>query len=224
MLELTAPVLFMAGVAGSPHCALMCAPLQSLALRGPTPLPRALLLLHGGRVLGYGLFGAMAGALGARSLSLLPATTGGQALQLAAAAVLLGTGLLQWRTTTLRCAAHRAPPAASVRHRGAPSPRMLLRGLAWSTLPCAMVYALLVLAALSGGAGTGALLLLAYGLGTIPLLAISARVFGRLQPLASPAGRRAGAVLLMLLALASAAAALLHGGSALPLWCRSLPG
>ncbi|HEX4894735.1 MAG TPA: sulfite exporter TauE/SafE family protein [Solimonas sp.] len=222
MLELTAPVLFMAGVAGSPHCALMCAPLQTLALRGPIPFPRALLLLHGGRVLGYGLLGTAAGALGARGLSLLPATSAGQALQLAAAAVLLGTGLLQWRTTTVRCLAHRAPPPVPAHHQGATSPRMLMRGLAWSTLPCAMVYALLVLAALSGGAGTGALLLLAYGLGTVPLLAISARVFGRLQPLASPAGRRAGAALLMLLALASAAATLRHGGSVLPLWCRAL--
>lgn len=226
MLELTAPALFVAGLAGSPHCALMCAPLQALALQGTAPVPpaRAILLLHGGRVFGYGMIGAAAGALGARSMAWLPEGTGDGWVQLVAASALLGAGLLQWQSPSVPCRPHARPAPGRARWRGPASLQLMLRGLGWALMPCALLYALLLLAALSGGRATGAALLVAYGLGTVPLLAISGRVFGRLTHAVGEPGRRWSASLMMLLALASAATVLGHHASGPGSWCRSLAG
>ena len=52
-------------------------------------------------------------------------------------------------------------------------PRALLLGALWGWLPCGLVYSVLVTALASGTAQSGALLMLAFGLGTLPnLLAI----------------------------------------------------
>lgn len=52
-------------------------------------------------------------------------------------------------------------------------PRALLIGVLWGWLPCGLVYSVLVTALASGTAQSGALVMLAFGLGTLPnLLAI----------------------------------------------------
>ncbi|HEY3532205.1 MAG TPA: sulfite exporter TauE/SafE family protein, partial [Casimicrobiaceae bacterium] len=43
-------------------------------------------------------------------------------------------------------------------------------GLAWGLMPCALVYTVLPLALLAGGPAQGALVMLAFGLGTLPNL------------------------------------------------------
>jgi sulfite exporter TauE/SafE len=48
--------------------------------------------------------------------------------------------------------------------------RMLAAGALWGWLPCGMVYSVLVTAMLSGSATAGALVMLAFGLGTLPML------------------------------------------------------
>jgi sulfite exporter TauE/SafE len=48
--------------------------------------------------------------------------------------------------------------------------RMLAAGVLWGWLPCGMVYSVLVTAMLSGSAAGGALVMLAFGLGTLPML------------------------------------------------------
>jgi sulfite exporter TauE/SafE len=48
--------------------------------------------------------------------------------------------------------------------------RMFLAGALWGWLPCAMVYSVLVTAMLSGSAGRGAAVMLAFGLGTLPMM------------------------------------------------------
>ena len=71
--ELSIPAMLLAGLALSPHCALMCGPVQTLQLRGAPASISPLLWLHLGRVLGYALMGAAAGYLGARLMLWLPA-------------------------------------------------------------------------------------------------------------------------------------------------------
>ena len=68
----------------------------------------------------------------------------------------------------------------------------------WGWLPCAMVYATLGFAASSAVPGRGALIMLAFGLGTSPALIAAATLAGRAPRLLQrPAVRRtAGAVLL----------------------------
>jgi sulfite exporter TauE/SafE len=47
---------------------------------------------------------------------------------------------------------------------------MLAAGALWGWLPCGMVYSVLVTAMLAGSAFGGALVMLAFGLGTLPML------------------------------------------------------
>jgi sulfite exporter TauE/SafE len=49
--------------------------------------------------------------------------------------------------------------------------RMFAAGLLWGWLPCGMVYSVLATAMLSGSALAGASVMLAFGLGTLPMLA-----------------------------------------------------
>jgi sulfite exporter TauE/SafE len=48
--------------------------------------------------------------------------------------------------------------------------RALLMGLVWGWLPCGLVYSVLIWAMSSGGAAQGGLLMLCFGLGTLPAL------------------------------------------------------
>jgi len=49
-------------------------------------------------------------------------------------------------------------------------PQALLAGMAWGWLPCGLVYSVLVSALAAGSATSGAALMLAFGLGTLPNL------------------------------------------------------
>mgnify|MGYP000327278924 CR=1 FL=1 len=66
-----------------------------------------------------------------------------------------------------------------IRAAGPASP--LLAGLAWGALPCAMVYAALLYAMISGSALQGALVMLGFGLGTLPSVTGTALGIGALQ-------------------------------------------
>ncbi|MFK7857601.1 MAG: sulfite exporter TauE/SafE family protein [Granulosicoccus sp.] len=61
-------------------------------------------------------------------------------------------------------------PAATRRLAGAGVLNSVLAGALWGMVPCGMVYAVLSAALVSGGAGKGALLMLVFGLGTLPNL------------------------------------------------------
>ena len=166
MLELAIPGMFVAGVALSPHCSLMCGALQRLALPDDRrrPLWRALLPLHAGRLVGYALLGAVAGALGQQLLRLAPRGAFGIGLQLAAALLLIGLGLRRLRQARAACCAPRPDGSAW---------RRFARGMAWALVPCASLYFALSAAALSGSALRAALLLAAFAAGSSPELAAS---------------------------------------------------
>jgi len=50
------------------------------------------------------------------------------------------------------------------------APQAVLAGMAWGWLPCGLVYSVLVSALAAGSATSGAALMLAFGLGTLPNL------------------------------------------------------
>jgi sulfite exporter TauE/SafE len=54
-------------------------------------------------------------------------------------------------------------------------------GLLWGWLPCGLVYSVLALALLSGSASRGALVMLAFGLGTVPNLLAAGLAVGTLR-------------------------------------------
>jgi sulfite exporter TauE/SafE len=54
-------------------------------------------------------------------------------------------------------------------------------GLLWGWLPCGLVYSALTTALASGSAGKGALLMLAFGLGTLPNLLLAGLLLARFR-------------------------------------------
>jgi hypothetical protein len=60
-------------------------------------------------------------------------------------------------------------------------------GALWGWLPCGMVYSVLLTAMLSGSAADGAAVMLAFGLGTLPMLTGLGLLGARLQPPCSAA-------------------------------------
>lgn len=174
--------MFLAGLAGGfTHCALMCAPfvLAQLGARGGRHaaggglrrLGGALLLpYHGGRLVGYALLGALAGAAGGLA-SAASGWRGLLAIPLGLAAVLCLSFAVGGRIHGPRLAG-----TAWLGRRlrwlldGGSVGRGLLLGLLLSGLPCGLLYGALAGAAASGSALAGALAMGAFVLGTVPAL------------------------------------------------------
>ena len=72
-------------------------------------------------------------------------------------------------------------------------------GLVWGWLPCGLVYSALALAMVSASAKSGALLMLGFGLGTLPMLLAMGSVAGQLRKIVQhPIARRiAGTVIIL---------------------------
>ena len=171
---------FVVGLLGGVHCVGMCGGIVgalSFGLPAERNLP-ILLAYNVGRISSYTLAGALMGALGFYFSGLLPVQTAQKALLSLAGLflILMGLYLAGWWNVLSRV--ERAGgvlwrrieplgrgllPVRSVRHG-------LLLGLLWGWLPCGLVYSALVWTVSSGGALEGALLMLAFGLGTLPNL------------------------------------------------------
>ena len=164
---------FLAGLITSLHCAGMCGPLACSLMpgRGETADPQAIsTVYHLSRLAGYAALGAVAGGLGQ-----LPLTW------------VTGSGLrwLPWvlvvyfLAMALRWDRFLPKPAILTRwawrfhawNRGhSQLPAAAALGLATPLLPCGPLYFLVALALLSGSALHGVEFMLAFGLGTVPLL------------------------------------------------------
>jgi len=187
--------VFVVGLLGSVHCGAMCGGIVGalsltpprtragaavIALR-PAVIDRASLHVaayNAGRLASYMTAGALAGgvAQGAAALTALPALQAGAYWLANAMLVALGlhlmnawsgvahierAGQLVWR--------HVRPQLARIGPPDTPG-RMFAAGALWGWLPCAMVYSVLVAAMLSGSIVSGALTMLAFGLGTLPMM------------------------------------------------------
>lgn len=181
-----------ASVLGSLHCVGMCGGLIGFYASGATGQRQRPWLSHGAyhltRLLAYSALGASAGQLGA-ALDLAGSGVGlGHLGALLAGAVMVIWAALRWpraaqtaRLIPLRRAAPAAPHlwrrlearlVALVRRarQQPPLARAALLGLSSALLPCGWLYAFAVLAAGTGSAGRGALLLAAFWSGTLPAL------------------------------------------------------
>ena len=166
-LEFTA--VFALGLAGSLHCLGMCGPIvlsYSVGVRGPKFAAHA--AYNAGRILTYISLGALAGAAG-RAIGLLGELAGlaSGARIFGGAAMILGGVLMLGTQSWL-------PPSYSRRLARLSRPFLtgtqirskFLLGLAMGLLPCGLIYAALLKALESGGALSGAITMLAFGLGT----------------------------------------------------------
>lgn len=181
MLELSLTAAFLVGLLGGGHCVGMCGGIVgavSMTLPGDKPKPPFLLGYNFGRIASYTLAGMIAGAVGSSSLFLDHIFPIEQVLFALANVMLVLLGLYLagiWRVLTRLEALggkiwrHVQPlsrhllPVRSL-------PQAFLLGTLWGWLPCGLVYSVLVAAIASASPTGGALLMLAFGLGTLPTL------------------------------------------------------
>jgi hypothetical protein len=180
MSEIDLISAFVVGLLGGVHCVGMCGGIVG-ALSLGLPSQRQLPILLGynlGRISSYTLAGALMGALGFYFSGLLPVQTAQRVLLGFAGVfmVLLGLYLGGWWNLLSRIERmggvlwRRIEPLGRgllpVRSPG----QAVALGLLWGWLPCGLVYSALVWTVASGGPVQGGLLMLAFGLGTLPNL------------------------------------------------------
>jgi sulfite exporter TauE/SafE len=161
---------------------------------------------HVGRIATYALLGAAFGAAGATILHGIDVPVLQRTLYAAANVRRLALGLSLVVRVPVAAPLQRAGAAAFVPLLRAAQP--LLRrpgalgrvtlGLTWGMMPCALVYGVLPLALLAGGAWQGALVMLAFGAGTVPHLLAAGLVLSRAQRLLSARTVRAIAAAAMI--------------------------
>ncbi|RVT96094.1 sulfite exporter TauE/SafE family protein [Rhodovarius crocodyli] len=191
-----AGALFLAGLAGGfTHCAGMCAPFvlaQAGQGAGGPMLARlagaALLPYHAGRMLGYGLLGALAGA-GAGLVSGITGLRWLLAALLAVAALLMFAEAARRAGLRLPHAPKPAMPGMVRRLLDRPRGGFTL-GLLLSALPCGMLYGALAGAAASGSALGGFIGMAAFAAGTAPGLMGVALLGGFFSRAMGPWARR----------------------------------
>ena len=169
------------GLGSSLHCAGMCGPI-GCTLMMATPgerSPRALLVrlahMQLGRVLAYAGLGVAFGFAGASLQGTLNLAVLHQSMQWAAALVIIWMGLSTAGLVPALAGADRllAPVAGRLaRYRMAVSAggpeAALVAGLVWGLTPCAVVYAAIFNSLLTGDPWMGGLLMLSFGIGTVP--------------------------------------------------------
>jgi sulfite exporter TauE/SafE len=181
---------FIAGLVTSIHCAGMCGPLACAVMpvrHQQGDAHSAATTYHIARLAGYTALGALAGGIGRMPLSWL---SEGALRWLPWLGVVFFVGLaLRWDRhwpkvpglgrlfLGLTGSFRRHPPAVA----------SAALGLATPLLPCGPLYFLLALALLAGSAARGAEFMLAFGLGTVPLLWLAQTQLGRLQRRIPPA-------------------------------------
>jgi uncharacterized protein len=183
-----------AGAMGGAHCAAMCGgiagaipigpalrPLGSAAQQGSAPIASPFtrnLAFNAGRIASYAVAGALAGSISSAAFVMHDTMVLRQLLFAVANLMLIALGLYLaglWHGITAleRGGAvlwRRIQPLAAGLLRTPSTRHTLALGALWGWIPCGLVYSMLVSALASGSAASGALIMLAFGLGTLPNL------------------------------------------------------
>lgn len=194
----------MLGLASTLHCAGMCGAIACGLMfaqerGGARNAFAAMALTHAGRIGAYALAGAVIGAVGSAAIGWLDRSLAFRLLQWSAAASLIWIGLsiaglvpsiagLDRRLGSIAAFVARTNAAAQRR-----TFTPVLSGLAWGMMPCAMVYAALFTAMLTGSAAGGAATMTAFGIGTLPGLMAASFGFRRLASVNTSASQRMAA-------------------------------
>lgn len=205
---------FMAGLLGGLHCVAMCGGYVGALAAGPAA-NRSSPILHGrtllvsqlvansARICTYAALGALvgwagAGVLGTEWLALQRMLYVAANLLLLVLAYAIATGrspFTPFERIGLALYQRVLPVAGRLGRQPGQGARFAL-GLVWGLTPCGLVYSVLPVAMLSGSAADGALVMLLFGLGTMPnLLAAGFVLGGARSRFAAPLWRHgAGAV------------------------------
>lgn len=202
---------FLMGLVGGPHCLAMCGAACGGVVRGAgVPPVRGMWTFQGGRLLGYSLAGAAAGAavqsfawLSQNTAALRPAWTLFHLAVLAWGLMLLAQARQPaWVESAGRGVWARVRPLAQ--RRGG----LLATGALWTFMPCGLLYSALLVASLSGGPLQGAASMAAFAVGSGISLGLAPALFRKLQDLGNRLRKDWGTRIAGLLLAATAAWAL----------------
>lgn len=186
----------LAGLLGGGHCIGMCGGIVSAlsfalppSRRHPARIAALMLSYNIGRISSYILAGLLVGGLGQLLVAQIQPLTTLLGWLATLMLVLMAFYIGQWWTGLTRVEAlgkylwryleplgRRLMP---VSHPG----QALAIGLIWGWLPCGLVYSMLLLALSSGSSFNGGLLMLAFGLGTLPTLLVTGSLARQLTAL-----------------------------------------
>jgi len=183
-MELTFYTALIIGLLGSTHCIGMCGGIVgalSSGLPQSAQAPRFLISHHltynAGRIISYMLAGAAAGFIGSQ-LSMMSLGTIVPIGRLIAGLFMIALGFYLagwWQAIAgveklgLHIWKHIRPLGQQLLPANTPL-RAFGLGLVWGWLPCGLVYSTLALSMMSAQPGQGALVMLGFGLGTLPAL------------------------------------------------------
>jgi sulfite exporter TauE/SafE/copper chaperone CopZ len=208
-------MLFVAGILTSVHCVAMCG---GIALSQGLSSPSSGILYNLGRILSYALVGGMAGALGS-AFSFSPAIKGGIAAMAGLFMLYLGLKMLGilpgLPKLDLRLPAGAGASLGRIRSFAAkrgPFAIGLLNGL----MPCGPLQTMQLYALGTGSFLAGALSLLIFSLGTLPLMLVFSLAAALFPKKLLPAMVKAGAVLVMVLGVVTLSRAANLAGISLP--------
>ncbi len=183
MTEFSIIAVFFVGLLGGVHCLGMCGSIVGI-LTAQLPKDGARWRFHlaynSGRIASYTLAGLLVGAIGQAGLLLRDVVPVQHLLFALSSLMLIALGLYLagiWsmvrRIESIGSVLWQRiqPLTRSVLPVTSPA-RALLLGTLWGWLPCGLVYSVLITALASGHAQSGALIMLAFGLGTLPNLLV----------------------------------------------------
>lgn len=180
--------LFVVGLLGGTHCFGMCGGIVGALSLGAPPRWSLHLGYSAGRIASYAAAGALAGALGSASLVLEGQLPVRLVLYVLANLMLVALGLYLTGFTGVLVPLESA--GAGLWRRLQPLTTRFLPvrtvaqaiplGALWGWLPCGLVYSALASALTAGSAGRGALMMAAFGMGTLPNLLLAGFFVGRL--------------------------------------------
>jgi len=200
IVDLSLPLAFTVGLFSSLHCIGMCGGIIGALSYGLSPVIRQnsrrfglfLLVFSIGRVASYALAGALLGSMGGALFEMIGGGQGHRWLQWLAALimVLIGLHIAGW-----------LPKLAVIERLGVPLwgrlepmgrrlmpvqslPKALAYGMVWGWLPCGLVYTMLLSAVAQSGPASGALYMLAFGIGTLPAVMVTGVLAGKLYQFA----------------------------------------
>ena len=199
---------FVTGLLGSAHCLGMCGGLSGLfavnvsvaSLR--TQLPMAV-AYNAGRILSYAFLGIAVATLGQTIVNAIPDIAlparfaSGLLIIIVGLQVAFGWRFLAPVEKTGARIWNRIAPAAKGLLPVTSIPKALGLGLLWGWLPCGLVYSVLLLAATTANGISGGLVMIAFGVGTMPAMIMTGLSASRLSQFMSR--KRLGAGLLIVL-------------------------
>ncbi|WP_428086412.1 sulfite exporter TauE/SafE family protein [Candidatus Thioglobus sp.] len=210
--------VFLMGLLGGVHCLSMCGGVVAMLSNGIDNQakinPKKTALLHlsynSGRIASYVLMGALFGLVGAILSQTLQMSLFDKSLRIFSGVLMITVGLYignwssgiqilerigakLWRV--LQPLTKRFLPIRNLK--GA-----FFTGLLWGGIPCGLVYGALGFAIVSGSMIDGGLIMLAFGLGTLPSLLLMASISAKLSSLVqNPLVRKLSGLLIIILGL-----------------------